>query len=542
MSNQSATYQSRLPLTLDQEMFLSGYAGHYNFVERKLYADMQKTGKAAASFKNDYLNKYKLTSRQFNAIDRNLEGKIASVLELLPLHKQELQGRVGKAKKVLKKLTAKIKVAKKAGTDCSKSELAKHQKNRRLANLESRLDAIDQQIANKESRICFGSRSLFREQFHLKENGYADHNGWKAVWTEKRNSQFFVLGSRNETGGCLGCSITANMDGSFNLRLRSLSKEAEYTKIENVQFKYGADVVRQVIRNGQALSYRFLRDSKGWRVMVTTAMPETKQLSIKASGSIGIDINADCLAVSEVDRFGNLVRSQIIPLDTYGKRTDQAKAIIGDAVKIVVSLARKVAKPITIEKLNFSKKKAELEAVEPKQARMLSSFACNKIIRNIKTRAYASGSEVLEVNPAYTSTIGAVNYTVRYGISTHQAAALAIARRGLGLSEKPVKRPVVRVRNGGHVALLVPVRNPMRHVWTHWSAIRTKLSAVHVAHTRSGDSKQPPAPLPQSRSAVALSPTWVLPVRSRYANHRQQCPVNRQQHCSADVVGDTIPW
>ena len=542
MSNQSATYQSRLPLTPDQEMFLSGYAGHYSFVERKLYADMQKTAKPAASFKNGYLLKYKLTARQFNAIGRNLEGKIASVLELLPSHKQELQSRIGKAKKVLKKLTGKIKVAKKAGTDCSKSAFAKHQKNRRLANLESRLGAIDLQIANKESRICFGSRALFQKQFHLEENGYADHDAWKNDWTEKRNSQFYVLGSKDETGGCQGCVITANLDGSFNLRLRSLSKEAEYSKIENIRFKYGADVVRQAIRSGQALSYRFLRDSKGWRVMVTTDMPETKQLSIKTSGSIGIDINANCLALAETDRFGNLVRSQVIPLETYGKSTDQAKAIIGDAVKIVIATATKALKPISVEKLNFSKKKSEMETVEPKQARMLSSFACNKIIQNIKTRAYASGIEVIEVNPAYTSTIGAVNYAVRYGISTHQAAALAIARRGLGLSEKPVKRPVVRVRNGGHVALLVPVRNPKRHLWLHWSAIRTKLSAVHVAHARSGDFKSSPAPLSQSSFAVALSPTWVLPARSRYANHRQQCPMNRQQHCSADVVGDVIPW
>jgi IS605 OrfB family transposase len=305
--------------------------------------------------------------------------------------------------------------------------------------------------------------------------------------------------------------------------------------LENIAFKYGADVIREAMRKPQALSYRFLRNEKGWRVMVTTNLPDIKTVSVKTSGAIGVDQNADCLAVSETDHFGNLVNSWIVPLVTYGKSTDQAKAIIGDAVKAVVDIAAKALKPIVIEKLDFSKKKAVLEAENPKYARMLSSFSCNKIVQNIKSRAHLSGIEVIEVNPAYTSTIGAVNYVQRYGISTHQAAAFAIARRGLRLSEKPVKRPVVQVRNGGHVALLVPVRKPLRHVWAQWSGIRDNLSAVHVAHARSGECRISPAPLRRISFAVALCPTWALSVRSRHAN--------RQQNCSAGVVEeDVIPW
>jgi hypothetical protein len=60
--------------------------------------------------------------------------------------------------------------------------------------------------------------------------------------------------------------------------------------------------------------------------------------------------------------------------------------------------------------------------------------------------------EVLPVHPAYTSTIGAVNYTARFGISLHQGAAIAIARRGLALSERPAVRVAqLSTRQGGHV-------------------------------------------------------------------------------------------
>ena len=116
-------------------------------------------------------------------------------------------------------------------------------------------------------------------------------------------------------------------------------------------------------------------------------------------------------------------------------------------------------------------------------------------------------------------------------LSTHQAAALCIAMCGLRLTQKPVKRPVVQVRKGCHMALVVPVRNLTRHQWTHWAAIRRNLLAVHVAHARSGDGL--PAPLSRISSAGSLCPTWALPVRSRHAS---------QQNCSAGEVEDNIHW
>src|SRR5450631_540735 len=158
MSNQSSTYQACLRLSSEQEEFLSGYAGHYNYVERTLYTDMQKTGAKAATFKNGYLVRFGITARQFNAVGRNLEGKIDSVLKLLPLHKQELQFKITKARKVIPKIQKKDK---------------QHQKKRRLHILETRLAAVDQQILVQEPRICFGSRSLFQKQYNLEENGYS---------------------------------------------------------------------------------------------------------------------------------------------------------------------------------------------------------------------------------------------------------------------------------------------------------------------------------------------------------------------------------
>jgi len=163
----------------------------------------------------------------------------------------------------------------------------------------------------------------------------------------------------------------------------------------------------------------------------------------------------------------------------------------------------------------------------------LSSFACNKVLSGLKAACFRAGIETIAVNPAYTSVVGAVNYAQVKGISVHQGAAIAIARRGLGFSEiTAVRQAFAPRRDGGHVAFALPVRNRAKHVWSHWSRIRRSLKAAHVAHFRSGASKDPPAPL---RDAFPVSsPTWKFTARSRDAN--------RRQNCSAGVVDDAIPY
>ena len=235
-----------------------------------------------------------------------------------------------------------------------------------------------------------------------------------------------------------------------------------------------------------------------------------------------MDINADHLVVSETDRFGNLIGVRRIELVTYGKTTDQTKALIGDAAVLVVAHAYSAGKPVVIEALNFQKKKAELEIVKSKQARLLSSFAYGKVVSNIKAAAFRAGVLVVEVNPAYTSVIGAVNYAQAKGISIHQGAAYAIARRGLGLSERPtVREACVPTRNGGHVTFALPVRNRAKHGWSFWSKVRTSLTAAHAAHFRCGAAKTAPPPLSPARPVVR--PIWNSTVRSRGANRSQNC-------------------
>jgi len=541
-ANPIFTYQIRLVLDASQAAALDAYASLYCKVERSLFAAMQADA-SLNDLKREFLVKFGITGRQFNAVRVGLEGKIDSIKARRPELIADLQTRIKKAQKVVDVLTLRTTQAAKL-----------HQKKRRLHILQTKFEAMQADHKDGTVRLCFGSKKLFNAQFDLQANGYADHTAWKADWVDARSNQFFVLGSQDETAGNQSCQAVLQHDGSLTLELRMPNAcETGHGKrlmLPGTQFAYGHDKIIAALassqritstpragkptvkRIGSALSYRFVRDAKGWRVFVSVEAQPIERITKAKLGAIGLDINADHLAVCEVDRFGNVVRSLRIDLHTYGKTTDQAKALIGDAAVRITELAKASGKPIVVEKLDFAKKKAELEATHKPLARMLSSFACNKTISSIRAAAFRRGVEVIEVNPAYTSVIGAVNHAQVKGISVHMGAALAIARRGLGLSEKPPKRVgVTPARNGGHVTFCAPVRNRSKHVWSHWAKVRTALKAAHVAHCRSGMNKKMPAPLsPEMRALGAIRSSTV---QSRSAN--------RQQHCSAGVALQDVP-
>lgn len=537
------SYQTRLVLNAAQASILDAFAELHGRAERSLFAALH-TGRSINDLKRAFLPRFGITARQFNALRVGLEGKIASIKERRPELIAEAKSRIKKAESVITKLADRAPGSNKL-----------HQKKRRLATLKARCAAMESDQAADAVRLCFGSKRLFHAQFDLAANGYASPAAWKADWQRARSSQFFVLGSGDETAGNQSCQACIEDDGSLSLRLRlpdalATSVGGKTMELVGVRFAYGHEQIvaalassqrihaqtrdgkATVKRIGTALSYRFVRDDKGWRVFASVEAQPVATNSHTDLGAIGIDVNADHLAVSETDRFGNLIDSRRIDLVVYGKTSNRAKALIGDAAVSIAAQARAAGKSVVIERLEFQKKKAELETANPKQARLLSSFACRQFAAHLKAACFRAGVEVIEVNPAYTSVIGAINHAQRHGISVHMGAALAIARRGLGFSERPPKRPaIVPVRNGGHVTFTLPARNRVKHVWSYWAGVRRKLKAAHAAHARSGEANAPPAPLLSVTRAVCSHRAF-----------RVQFPgANRSQHCSESVLDD-VPW
>ena len=264
--------------------------------------------------------------------------------------------------------------------------------------------------------------------------------------------------------------------------LAGLQSNAEYA----AHRREHGDKAARATSLGQAISYRFKRDGKGWRVFVSTQMMDVPVVTDRRRGAIGVDLNADHLAVADTDASGNYLKAWQVPLVTYGKSQRQSEALIGDAVASVVEYAREVGKPIVIEKLDFRQKKAALEGQSRKYSRMLSSFSYGKIKAYFISRGYRQGVEVKQVNPAFSSIVGRVKFMERYGLTVHQAAGLVLARRLLGCSERIPRRWVCPVGNGVQVAFTVPVRKRVKHVWTYWGAVSGQLRPALAAQHRLG--------------------------------------------------------
>ena len=489
-SNLTFTSQTRFIYDNKMDQILDDCANLMSRVERTLFTAIS-AGKSAPELKSSYLVKFGITARQFNAIKVELEGRIASIKELLPARIQTLSTRIEKLEKTITKIKKKV---------------ALHQKKRSLASLKRKLSSLQSDLEKNKVRLCFGSKDLFREQFNLEENGYKSHEEWLSVWKQERNDSFFCLGSKDETAGNQSCTAFIQEDGSLTLRIRlpdSLN-HGKYLEIPNIRFAYGHETILAALQScqdrarlfnlkdanykhyGQALTYRLKKDKKGWRVLVSTEQVEPECTTKMDLGAIGIDINADHLAVIETDRFGNPIEHKTIPLVTYGKKSKQTLALVGNASAEIVDWSLRTQKPIILEKLDFTAKKTELSQVKaPRYARMLSSFSYSSIIGHIKSRAYRFGVKVEEVNPAYTSVIGRVKFASRYGLTIHEAAALAIARRFQEASERlPSRLDKIPDGKSGHVTLPLPARNKSKHVWSGWRHIRKKLLVALAAHFR----------------------------------------------------------
>jgi gamma-glutamylcyclotransferase (GGCT)/AIG2-like uncharacterized protein YtfP len=119
-------------------------------------------------------------------------------------------------------------------------------------------------------RLCFGSKKLFRAQFDLVANDYADHVAWHADWQARRAQEFALLGSKDETSGNQSCTASVGCTGAITLRLRlpdalaGENHDSRYLALSGISFAYGQEPLFRALAGRQAISYRFVGDSKGW--------------------------------------------------------------------------------------------------------------------------------------------------------------------------------------------------------------------------------------------------------------------------------------
>jgi IS605 OrfB family transposase len=293
------------------------------------------------------------------------------------------------------------------------NDIKKNVKKNYMAHLNARYvsDACTQASQIKDEEVIFGGKKAWKQ---LQTETLS-----KEEWLSKRNNQLYSRGERSHNGNA---NIRILKDKIF---INDPSARGEW--IEGKLYLDGdwdqdMYTVQIIYRNDK------------FEINVSWTAQDPIQI-VTVPGAIGVDMNCDGVAVSEVDGDGNLlnhkyIRKQRIQFAEENKRQYD----INQLAKETVDLAGMSRKPIVVEKIKLSQKKRK--SGNKKARRKKSNFANKKIVAAIKSRAVKCGIPVIEVNPAYTSDLGLLKYKDMYSLGGHDAAALTIARRGLGIKER----------------------------------------------------------------------------------------------------------
>jgi len=229
-----------------------------------------------------------------------------------------------------------------------------HQCKRQVAQLEGKIGNLKERMTSAAPSICFGSRKLFRKQFNLKDNGYHCHDEWLEDWRASRSSQCYCLGSKDESFGNQTCQMLPN---GLQLRLPNSLATKFGTHISvPVVFPHGEKILKKALLTGQAISYRFIRKEKGRYVHATTERIQVPTVTDRKNGALGLDLNADHIAVGRIDASGNPIESWDLPTLLLGKSRGQIEAVLGDAIASVVHYAKGNLVPLVIEDLKLDKR------------------------------------------------------------------------------------------------------------------------------------------------------------------------------------------
>lgn len=494
----------------------------------------------ANALKRAFIVEHGITARHYNSLLRALEGKHASVVEKAKLDAVDREERLAAVLKKIADAEKKLAAHDAAGAGIAarsakgkpptkaqaKSLLSErdhkairrglHGRKRKATRLRARIEGLHRIADMRVPPLVFGTRKLLRSQ--PKDPNSQEFAAWRARWREARSAQIFSVGSKDEPGGSQCCRPIWDdwEDGSIGLRLRRLGPTPEgcdkFIEIRGIPLNPHAVKLLKPVRalfaaeGSIAVSVRLVRSPPDavvpegmsrWDALITVEEETPEARFVPGRRVLGVDVNADHLAWALLTPDGNRLRTGRINLALDGLGSQARRSLICEAASALVKIAIAEDAQIALEDLDFTRKKREL-SIRPESAlkrSKLHALPYAAILEAIRRRAARRGVPVREVNPAYTSIIGRVNFSTRHGISTHRAAALAIGRRAQGHSER-VHYPL----GSGDADPPARAEKPRRHVWSQWAKVRrevSRLDAVAWKSARAGGSGTifPPPPL-----------------------------------------------
>jgi IS605 OrfB family transposase len=215
-------------------------------------------------------------------------------------------------------------------------------------------------------------------------------------------------------------------------KARTAEKQSELY----VPAKYLQELKRLYL-SGNVYDIRLTRDLKDGneihRIAIGYEEAESKVCFGFKNGAVGIDLNPSGVALVETDRSGNIVHHHFISSHEliYASKTKRNNAAYSVAHEIV-AYCQRVGKGLVMEDLKFNNRTS---CASRQLNRVFSNFVHKKLALAIERTALRSAVGLKKVNPAFTSIVGQLKYQGMYSLNRHTAAALVIARLGLGFDE-----------------------------------------------------------------------------------------------------------
>ena len=412
----------------------------YARIVRKTFHAIKNSDKFEKSHYNTYLqNEYGITCRTANSIISDAQGRLNALKELKVFEKRQLEQKIEHLeKKVLPKLILKRDnhiVRLKANPKESPVRLRNIRrkivaKKNKLNRLKQKLNNVIYQIESGRLKLCFGTK-------HLLKCNYKS-------FVEQRDSQMSFVGSKSEKASNKMLQLSYNpKNNQFDIQLRkdfdgykSANKDDKYV-YGRVYFRHHKSEIVSILRQGYSpLSYKIIKKRNRFYLYCTFELhvEDDEFLTRSSHGTIGLDFNKGFVTLSEINEYGHLLRTQVLPyrFKAGSKTTTDLQKLVNH----VVDIALRTNKDICIEDLDFKKKKAKTESRHgPKYNEMLHSLAYRQFSDFIEGIAFRNLVYVRKVNPAWTSLLAKELYCPQMKLNVHVGASFVIARRGQGFKD-----------------------------------------------------------------------------------------------------------
>ena len=385
------------------------------------------------------MKEHNISKRTTDSILKDVQGRLKALAELKKYEVSQKEQKIKKLKEEIAKLDDKIlefqeKMKNKIKVNYLKYwNLKKSRafKKMKLNKFQMKIEQLKWQIETGNYKLCFGTKKL------LKSN--------KTEFLLQRDSQMSYIGSKEETGRNSMFQLNYNnRNNQFEIKIRKdfgFDTEEKYV-FGKCYFNNHKNELIEALKNKNStpLTYSIIRKNGKYYLYCTFEYRiENKDLFLtrKNYGTIGIDFNKGFLTVSETDRNGNLLKTDILKY-RFGKG-NKTQSDLENCISKTLKRALEAGKNVCFEDLNFKGTKSKTTKGKTDKGKkynnMLHTLAYSLYDKLITNMAFRNKIGIIKVNPAWTSWIAKNKFCNRMKLNIHIGAAFVIARRGSGIKD-----------------------------------------------------------------------------------------------------------